>query len=415
MSRRSRDDQTPTAPSTGSEDGEPAVHEHSVEELQSALAKDSLVSLLVNNHDDDAGVFLPYHNGHLDFNTYLQIVLQIQFDEDHGAPYWQEVAAELSFDPREAINGFDDLSKLPVADETALKTRPVTDFMPQLFSAEQIDLSKSSGTTGTKKIMPWRRTVSEDMARWYEWNVSQRDTGDGDWLVVGPYGLYEKHLEGAANRCGGFCHFTAIEPKGLKHQLKALESGIESPWRLLDPRTSLPAIKGVIRMRATREAAVDDLRSQPIEHIASAVPFVKQFHDILSAAETVSAPEDIRTILLSGTNINEEDLGMLAELYPNASLIPMYATSFSGVAFSTPATDDIAYYPMAPVTLFDVIDPTTGETMAFGERGRVVIHRVGEDFFWPNQRERETAICMPPPDNSAVEWSGIAEVKPLEA
>jgi len=87
----------------------------------------------------------------------------------------------------------------------------------------------------------------------------------------------------------------------------------------------------------------------------------------------------------------------------------MYATSFTGACIDHMDTDHVAYYPMAPSAFLDVV--SDGEQVSVGERGRTAIHRVGADFLWPMQIERETARREPPRD--PFDWSGIADIQPL--
>jgi hypothetical protein len=45
--------------------------------------------------------------------------------------------------------------------------------------------------------------------------------------------------------------------------------------------------------------------------------------------------------------------------------------------------------------VFWVVDPDTGERVAHGERGQVVMNHISKGMFVPNNLERDSAIRMP--------------------
>lgn len=356
----------------------------------------------------EAGMPLPHHDLEIDYDAYVAEVAAIHFDEETGAPYWQEVHAGLKeehgadFDIRDEIHadGMDAVRRyLPEADEAALRDRPFTDFLPAVYDPDDVDISKSSGTTGPKKLMPWDATVSDAAVDWYTHNLDRHGTGDGDWLACGPYGLYEKHMEGTANNRGGHLYFSGIETRELKKQFSS--------------RNPLNILRGILRMSPTTTALKEDLASEPVENLASAPTVIEKLHGMLEDDDTKSSPADIDTILISGMGIDGDTVDELEEMYENATVLPMYATSFTGPAFDTPYTEDIQYYPMAPVATLDVRDEDGGD-VEYGERGRVAINRIGPAFFWPNQVERETAVRVAAPDEALFDWDGIAAVRPLD-
>lgn len=346
---------------------------------------------------------LPHADRVVDRDQYTVDMLAAHTDPEVGAPYWQEVEEALQEDGvvlHDAVSEYEDLwSALPAADEEVLRNRPFIDFLPAQYEPEDIDLSKSSGTTGPKKLMPWDRDISEMAVDWYTHNLDEHGTGDGDWLVCGPYGLYEKHLEAAANRRGGHCYFSGIETRKLKKKFAS--------------RNPLDILRGLARMSPTLQTIREDLESERIENIASAPVVAEKMHGMLEDEATVSAPDDIDTILISGTGIDDGTVADLEEMYENATVVPMYATSFTGPAFDTPYTEDIRYFPMQPVASLDVRDEE-GNRVEYRERGRVVINRMGPAFFWPNQEERETAVRVPAPEEAPFDWDGIADVRSLD-
>jgi hypothetical protein len=380
-----------------------------IDDLRGRVGDESLARVL-GGGAASTGQSLPHLSTSVSVEQYLRAVMDLHFHPEHGTPYWLDRVDELDFDPRSDVRSIEDLHRFPPADEAALRDAELRYLTPDYYDVTDLDVSNSSGTTGRKKSMPYGRPVTADMAAWYAWHVAQRSPTDGDWLVIGPYGLYERHLVSAANECGQACHFVGIEPKYLKEQAGALQqltSGVGGFVRGL-PR--LPAaLKGLVRFDATLAAAEDLVASQPVRHIASGVGIPQRLHSMLEARGPTD-PEDVETLLLSGGHVPEERRELLAELYPNASIVPMYATSFTGACIDHPDTDHVAYYPMAPSAFLTVADED-GELVDAGERGRTVINRVGADFLWPMQIERETARREPPREPFG--WGGIADIRPL--
>lgn len=382
--------------------------DHDLDTLRSEVDTRSLPRL-VGTTCSQAGWSLPHLSLSVDIETYLQSVMELHFHPEYGTPYWLDRESELGFDPRGDITSVGDLSKFPDADEEALRSSEFRYVTPQYYDVTNLDISNSSGTTGQKKSMPYGRPVTDDIAEWYAWHVGQRSSTDGDWFAIGPYGLYERHLVGAANACGQACHFVGIESKRLKKQASVLQemtSGVGGFVRSLPDLLS--GVKGIPRFEATLEAADDIISSQSFTHLASGIGIPQRLYPKLEAKGPTD-PADVETILLSGGHIPKEEREELASLYPNASIVPMYATSFTGACIDHPDTDHVAYYPMAPSAFLDVVGDS-GQ-VPVEERGRVAIHRVGADFLWPMQVERETARREPTRDPFA--WNGIADIHPL--
>ncbi len=389
----------------------------------------------------DDGTRLPHHGFAVDEDRYLQQIVEVQFDEETGAPYWQDVHADLQdtygedFDIRDkvAAEGFDAVRRyLPESDEAALKERPMTDFRPSFYDPADIHISKSSGTTGKKKIMPVSTRVTEALVDWYDWNLDRYGEEGGDWLVAGPPGWYEELLSETAGTRDGHMYFNGIETRELKPQLGALADlgaardalaagdirGGISRLHDLGLDGCRQAYRGLARISPTMQAVEEDLASEPVAHIASAPQLVDEVADMLSGDRTVSDPADIRTVLISGTGVDADTVDGIAADYPAADVIPMYATSFTAAAFDQPFTDEITYYPMAPAVNLDVLagdseEPVSDRQQAeYGEEGQLVIDRIGPAFFWPNQTERDAAERVPPPDHSPIDWDGVGPITP---
>lgn len=411
----------------------------SLEELGTQLEGRSLLDYMVDHTEGD--VSIPYKEDNLDEEAYVQAVMDIHFDETYGTPFWRKKMDELGFDPREEVESIEDLRKLGEADEEALRERPVQDFMPRLFARAErgswdkydevepdlsmYDLSKSSGSTGKKKIMPWREPLSDEAAEWYSHNFDVRDIDAGNWIVTGPSGLYEGQMVEAAKKRGQNAYFNGVETRRLKPQTKELGQLTNNPLgfakeALTNPGKVPAALQGLARMKYSLQAMEEDLESEEVEVLASVPAVTKRAHGMLESDSTVSNPGDIEAVIMSGMEVNEKILDEVSGMYENAEIVPMYATSFTGPNFDNPDTEDLEYQSLNPFISFGVIEQggepfQSREEVEYGERGQVVLNHLSEGFLWPNQTERETAERREPSDTLGTDGDGIADIRPLDS
>lgn len=411
----------------------------SLEELGDELEERTLLDYMIENTEGD--VQIPYRGDSLDEEAYVQAVMDIHFDETYGTPFWRDRMQNLGFDPREEIDSLQDLSQLGEADEEALVESSVEDFMPRLFADQErgtwesyqdvgvdmsgYDMSKSSGSTGKKKVMPWRKGLSEEVADWYDLNFEIRDISDeGNWLIAGPPGLYEKQITKAAENRGEIPFFSGIETRKLKPQTKELgqmmgETGQFVREALTNPGKVKSAVEGLIRMKYTMQVVEEDMESEEIGVMASAPQLVDRAYEMLESDATASDPEDMQALLLSGMGVDEDTINRMEQNYQNAEVIPMYATSFTGANFDNPRSEDLEYHSISPFITFDVVeqdktDFSQRDQVDYGERGQVVLNHLSEGFLWPNQTERETAERRKPTEVFGSSGDGIADIEPLE-
>jgi hypothetical protein len=67
--------------------------------------------------------------------------------------------------------------------------------------------------------------------------------------------------------------------------------------------------------------------------------------------------------------------------------------------------------PRSPYVVFWVVDPDTGEQVAYGERGQVVMNHVSKGMFIPNNLERDTTIRTRGPAGGV--GDSVSEVVPV--
>jgi hypothetical protein len=84
-----------------------------------------------------------------------------------------------------------------------------------------------------------------------------------------------------------------------------------------------------------------------------------------------------------------------------------------GAAERVGLTDDdpCVFDPFSPYITFSVVDPETGQTVPYGERGQVVMNHVSKSFLLPNNLERDMATRIEPPEGQV--GDSVADVTPV--
>jgi hypothetical protein len=73
--------------------------------------------------------------------------------------------------------------------------------------------------------------------------------------------------------------------------------------------------------------------------------------------------------------------------------------------------DPCVFDPFSPYITFSVIDPETGRTVPYGERGQVVMSHVSKSFLLPNNIERDMATRIEPLEGQV--GDSVADVTPV--
>ena len=107
--------------------------------------------------------------------------------------------------------------------------------------------------------------------------------------------------------------------------------------------------------------------------------------------------QNIRYVLLSGAHVDIDTLELLREIFPQTTITMAFGSTMilSQAITRTTPEGDFVFDPRAPYVVFWVVDPDTGEPVAHGERGQVVMNHISKGMFIPNNLERDSAIRMP--------------------
>jgi phenylacetate-coenzyme A ligase PaaK-like adenylate-forming protein len=337
-----------------------------------------------------------------DPQAYLRAALQWHFGPDTGSPYWLGRAKVLGFDPLTDVKTFEDLALFPnIVDE--LRDVAVRDLVPKGYGPNPPTpaVFESGGTTGAPKrviVLPdWEEQVTA-------WNAAElldtpglRDSG---LLMVVPTG---PHMFGHVQR-----RVAAL----LNSVLFTID---------MDPRW----VKKLVARGAADEAAayVDHvveqagyiLRSQDVTVLSTTPPLLQAIAGDDDLVDVIN--DKVAYIQLSGTHLDEDTRDILREIFPDVAVraFGYGSTMVLASAITRQAAseeDPVIHDTRSPYVTFSVVDPATGRSVRYGERGQVVMNHVSKTMFVPNNLERDTAVRVAGPDGQV--GDSVSEVKPVE-
>ncbi len=331
--------------------------------------------------------------------SWLQKMLQRHFEPETGSPYWTEKRHELEFDPVKDIRGIEDLKLFGLFDENALRDTPARRFIPNAYKRDRykdVRVFESGGTMGIpKRIID--RHYRETVAEWFSFCLDRCGfkTG-GDWLHFAPSG---PHVVGfttgkIAGIRNGLCHYIDLDPRWIKHCIK---NGLDE--------TADEYIDHLVNQ------ALTILRTQEISFLFTTPRLLLRLAEKIPPSET-----SLQGVVCGGTHVTP-DLYMLMrdEILSGIPLCMVYGNTLMGVAPQAhdPGNDEFPrYYPLFPNVILRVVDPADPwRIVDYGERGRVMITVLNEDYFIPNLLERDEGIRIH--GNDLCPWDGIADVRPF--
>lgn len=324
------------------------------------------------------------------------------FDPLTGSPYWLRRAATLGFDPRTAIQTFDDLARFPaVADEW--RNVPASDLIPRGIPGPH-SVWETGGTTGAPRRIVDARERTRGMERINRLLDRPGFPGagaSGDWLHVGPTGphLVGTNVSRLARMRGALLHTVDLDPRWVK---RLYQSG--------DLTGARRYTEHVV------EQALLVLRSQPIVVLTITPPLLQALCAHPEAGALVQ--EKVRGVIWFGTSMGEEALRLLEEeLLPDACLVGWYGNTLAGIACQRPKLPGdrfrCIFVPPSPGAILRLLDPKDPtRQVGYGEEGQVRLSVINPEIFLPWHLERDRAVRVEPAPGDA--WDGLARVAPLE-
>ncbi|MEM5772706.1 MAG: hypothetical protein QXL86_00535 [Candidatus Aenigmatarchaeota archaeon] len=333
-----------------------------------------------------------------DLNTRLQEVLEIQLDPKEGSEHWLDLEKKLNLDIKNEIKSIDDLPILEEAllkfdkgkpeyqkefSEYHLRSKTIEHFVPKKY-LKDLDVCLSSATRGLTKIIPWHEDSSREIVNFYEFYFDYNKFPRGEkWLIIGPYGLFEKHLCNVAKKFDGIPIPIGIESWGSKN--------IKDKNKIIE------------RFEPTLGRIMDIFKVESVGVLATATEMAEMLPNFVDI-------KDIKALYLTGTGTNFQRIERLFEIYNLKSFGVGYGHSMWGPAVHIDdGTRNLNYFINKSQALQKVVDPQDiTKELKYGEEGRVKSYILRNEFFWINL-DRDFGIKIP--GNYPFNWDGVRNVR----
>lgn len=338
-------------------------------------------------------------------DSWVREVVSWHFDPATGCPFWLDWAEKAGWDPRQEVNGFDDLKKFGHFEDEWLRGGPVRRWVPKAYSDDPVFVFETGGTTG----IPKSRIAINDFRTDYELfseTLPERNFPVGaNWLMLGPSGPRRLRLavEHLAQKRGGICFCVDLDPRWV---IKLINKG----W-------------------------MDHLKAYQAHVIDQAVTVLSAGHDIKCLFSTPKLIEALANRLeADGSSIKESGItGIFAggteftpqwnrfaneELLDGVYMTPTYGNTLMGLAASPPSGAaegyKITYHAPQPRAVLQVVDTDDADRpVDYGETGRVMLTTLTKEFFVPRFLERDEGEREPPCE--LYPWDGVSGVRPFSA
>ena len=333
-----------------------------------------------------------------DADAYLRAAIAWHFGADTGSTFWLQAAKGLDFDPLTDVRTFADLRLFPnLVDE--LRSVPVEDLIPRGYGSPLPipRIYESGGTTGAPKRTAQLPDWVEQVTRWQVEDFTAGGFVGGRGLLCmmpsGPHGVGHFDRE-VAERLGSTFHPIDLDPRWVK-KLAARDATAEVA----------AYVDHVV------EQARFILETQSVANLHATPPLLEAIARDDALVDLVN--EKIRYMLLSGAHVNMDTLDVLRAVFPHTAVATVFGSTMilSQAATRIAGDGSFVFDPRSPYVVFWVIDPETGEQVAYGDRGQVVMNHVSKGMFIPNNLERDTAIRTPGPAGHV--GDSVSEVAPV--
>ncbi|SDP08557.1 hypothetical protein [Desulforhopalus singaporensis] len=320
-------------------------------------------------------------------NNKITDILKLHFDRQDGTPYWLDRQRQLGFDVASEITDTAELYRLGPMDLQALRTRPITDFIPRCFhqSLSSMLLSETGGTTGD----PCRRVYSQNefhdafVGPWLEAVEKCDFPHRGTWLFVGPGGphIIDRSARAMARSVG------SLEPFFVDCDVR---------WIKKQKKNSLGFTLYIDHVIHQAENVIG---CQNVDTLFTTPPLLLFLGQRMSRQQRLR----IKGIHTGGMALTSETRPALTEMFPNAVILPGYGNSLFGVTFPVSCDDPdtfrsgdqnrlmlrVAPFPEGPGEEQDIRN-----SVESGQRGRIVCNCFDETFLIVNLVERDTAVAV---------------------
>jgi acyl-CoA synthetase (AMP-forming)/AMP-acid ligase II len=190
----------------------------------------------------------------------------------------------------------------------------------------------------------------------------------------------------------------------------------------LDPRwvKKIAARPGHINTTSEVSAYIDHvveqaafiLRSQDVANLHTTPPLFEAITRNDHVADLIN--RKIRYVLLSGAHVDPDTLDLLRNIFPNTAITMVFGSTMilsQAVTRKNRDAGPFVFDPRTPYAVFSIVDPDTGEEVAYGRRGQVLMHHISKGMFIPNNLERDSAVRVPGPEGQV--GDSLSEVQPV--
>lgn len=317
------------------------------------------------------------------------------FDENSGTPYWINTAKEAGIDPNNDLDTLKDFLDSPISlcDENVLKDKSIRYFIPKSSQLSNVSILTSSGSVGKKKEVAWSEAGLEYAAEYANYSFDRMGIRKNiDWIVQGPYGIFQTVVRRALAKRGGLIHSAGVETRNLKIELAKIKSEEDFKSNQFLQISLGPAI----------EFTYDTLAKEKIGGLITAIHF-------LSTLVGAKGFENVEAIYLSGMEMPKEMYNSWKNKLPHIKFITSFGHHNLGFAYSTPLPDE-PYYTSSPLSLVHIVkenDPYS--LVGYGKRGRHKILRMDPAFLW-SQLDRDYSTRVAP--QAEYKWDGFRDSIP---
>lgn len=330
-------------------------------------------------------------------DAHVREMVAWHFSPETGCPFWLDYAQKLPFDPREKVQGYDDLKHLGHFEDEWLRGGPIRRWVPKGLEGQPISVFETGGSTGLPKSRVNIRDYRDDYEQFSETLSDETFPKGADWLMVGPSGPRRLRLaiEHLAQHRGGTAFHVDLDPRWVN---KLIKRGAHAEMALYKEHVIDQALK--------------ILRGHDNVHCLFTTPKLLE-----ALCEKISVPKaGISGIFCGGTEMNAQFHRFAREeLVPGVDFVPTYGNTLMGLAACRPFDPDnpdytITYYPPSPRAIFDLVDPDDPDkTVGYGKTGRVMLTTLTPEFFMPRFLERDEGERAEPID--LYPWDGVSNLR----
>jgi hypothetical protein len=283
-----------------------------------------------------------------------------------ATPFWQRKRKDLdSLFEGKTEEVIENLFNEFLTDENILRENWL-EFLPKNYKGN-LRFYQSSGTTGKRKFTHWDGRYISLLTNYLKTNLDEiYQPKIKRALVQGPYGWYQEEMSKLIWSYGAYLYFVGIETEGLKVLLE--KEGFEGIKEMFKP------LLNYTQRVLEKDKEVNTVRTAP-----QILPFFLPYKT------------QIENIIVSGTEVNSENLNKIKEDFSSAKVIPFYGHFLFGDAIGIVEGKNIHYYPNFPYTIIEPLKIEEGrlKIVNYGEEGKLGIIILRPELFFVTVEEEK--------------------------